>query len=1800
MVISKNSYKLTKFFQNKPMDTSGNINPSEIQTQAQDKLKEYKQKALPWFNAKRVSVMKEFKNDPLKYETLSPKNKSILNKAYSLFPELFQTKEESPFYNKQTGAIGAGYGGGTSPFAKTLDSYANTKATYDYTNAAPQLSEFDTQINNTIQSTSNVKPHNKLLQRLLDDQRKWKKIATGDENANISNPLTAITASLNFIPKALSTVGKTADYRTALAKQKWIQENKPEYADVPLDAIQKGDYNWLIPSNDLDMWTKEGSVSSNILKESMKSSLKDVFNPQITTPGSVIEKNKEAIELKRLKDKYDSGTIVSTEVDQFNKILEKWNNEYKKTDIIEGDDIVLNVIESLYPEGIAPYAPLTYEGKTNPKLEKVNDNLRSLFSKINPKNPLYQDKTVENNREWLFGSNWLKKTLSTVVGSPTKLAALTAYMTLDPINAISGGIKTGGNTAIRLTDDLLDVTGKVAVEKGTLLALSDTGKAGFGQAIVDVGQVAFKKTPGINAAKLLEGMGYDITSKTGKKFYESVKASINTNIQSKIAENSKKTLESWIKTFAKTHSADDINSLFDKGGMKYAGKTIISGRAIEKAVDPMKTFFETRRGKVGATGFINSLKNAPSNLLNLFSTSPGMSSELVPFKEWAKSYAENYHRQGTLIANKILTTMKKSDMADFNKAIMFKREIAGLNAKLEDLVSSYNVKNVHLKNANATLADDVAKATLKKEFKKIIEQIKKAEELYPTNLKPIVQKAVDNWEKQLSDFMYAEESKFIDLNKDEAYSPFVRRDLAAKNQSKAKTFFLGGKDKFFQKPYTPGDYLEATLKGKADEMYLTPGEAVNKRLYAGSESIHRSLYLDNMKQFGFSSGQSGIMQDADIATAVNKMTDANVANKAKLADTVDNIPVSKKAIDRLREIDIQKETLLAEIKGMPGGTVKTNKTEELMNLLDEKQKIAQAEGKPISQIYQDYEKNTGFTAGKSDNFAEGIEKQSGGRDTGQYGSGTYFYSNKEGAQEYAKSFKQQGILRDVEDVDLTGKNMFRPKSEEEGLKLHDALKKANNEISPQKVSKVKNIYDEAADEIRFLGIRLRDMGIDITDEDILSIYKQVNTELNAVGGNWWTLRGDSISTRIIKKAGYNGVDVRGYKLLDNSHYGSVVYSDNPLEAALKYEVKVKYKVNDMSQEQLETAIEVLKKERLGSVDGERLIEINDKIEQYQKWIDEIPTEYKLPTTSTPVEQVVGELGKVKPIKVTKAELTQGATHVPNGFVVAKDSSGKAIEELKGYYFPPKIAKTLTRINETFFGNDSFKEVVGLLDKATSLWKRLALSTFGYQARNFYSDTFSGVMQWGDTYIDPEKWVKAFKIRKAQAIGGKYADEIIEISGKKQTAGLWAKEFGEFGVTGSGKSVVESEMHLIEQLEAQANKLNPMTLMTKVGGAREDITRMVGAMSELEAGSDMIQAAHMSKAVFFDYGDLASGDKFIRRFFIPFWSWTRKNMPRQIELALTRGGRLSVLPKVQRYLEEVAGGEPEGYDKYKQSYLDKLGGMLIGSNGEYSTWTPNLPTMDINKLNPKNFIEDITSGGSPLIKAVTDLTYGVNKFSGEKLNNQKTEPAPGWSKLLDNVLPDNVSKQLLSMLGIKTASSGEKFVSPIWEYIYKQNPALSNMERAIPYDVTDKTRSGLASLMLGVKTTPYNEKQQSEQYYKNKQSQLSTEMSTLRKQGEFAPEVGEYSTALRNYYEELMYQKYNMAEIDAKIQLAELAGASTKQKNLLKSKRQPYLDALEKYKGVTNTSDLEKVFISQGIPIDKVQIENIIKQNRISK
>ncbi len=328
---------------------------------------------------------------------------------------------------------------------------------------------------------------------------------------------------------------------------------------------------------------------------------------------------------------------------------------------------------------------------------------------------------------------------------------------------------------------------------------------------------------------------------------------------------------------------------------------------------------------------------------------------------------------------------------------------------------------------------------------------------------------------------------------------------------------------------------------------------------------------------------------------------------------------------------------------------------------------------------------------------------------------------------------------------------------------------------------------------------------------------------------------------------------------------------------------------------------------------------------------------------------------------------------------------------KGVYFPSDIAKTLGTIHKLHTDDDVANAFLKHFDRVQGAWKFMATaSNPGHHIRNLAGDIF---LNWEDGVTNPARYMQAVRTLKPELrkslkvrVGSKVLDgeeiyrEFIQ-SGAK--SGFFRTEFGAAGHT-PGK-VIEHIRNFSESREDFGRMAHFIDALKKEGKNVKDYESLREAS---------IKATQRVRKYNLDYGDLTEFERKYMKRVIPFYTWTRKNIPLQIETLALKPGRMAQIPKGQKAIERLLGtneDDPsigEVIPKWiREMSTIRLLGEGHGRNAIY--WGPPTPLQDLSifegglktREGREEFLGNLLSKLSPTLRIPIEQATGEQIFSG---------------------------------------------------------------------------------------------------------------------------------------------------------------------------------------------------------------------------
>lgn len=222
-----------------------------------------------------------------------------------------------------------------------------------------------------------------------------------------------------------------------------------------------------------------------------------------------------------------------------------------------------------------------------------------------------------------------------------------------------------------------------------------------------------------------------------------------------------------------------------------------------------------------------------------------------------------------------------------------------------------------------------------------------------------------------------------------------------------------------------------------------------------------------------------------------------------------------------------------------------------------------------------------------------------------------------------------------------------------------------------------------------------------------------------------------------------------------------------------------------------------------------------------------------------------------------------------------------VPEVSGYRFDPDVAKRLKTSYQKLTNQEEVGKFLKVYDGAQNWWKMWTLGIRpAYHTKNAIGNAWNAYL---GGLSNPARYGEAGIIQNKIArndltgtVAGKPVSELYEAMSTRGVFGL-----GQYG--GDITRNLEKEI--------QGGIRNPFTLSTenpvlqagfKAGQAIEDNARIALFLDRVRKGESYDQAGRAVKKYLFDYGDLSPVEQSVFKRIMPFYTWSRKNIPLQFE------------------------------------------------------------------------------------------------------------------------------------------------------------------------------------------------------------------------------------------------------------------------------------------------------------------------------
>jgi hypothetical protein len=320
-------------------------------------------------------------------------------------------------------------------------------------------------------------------------------------------------------------------------------------------------------------------------------------------------------------------------------------------------------------------------------------------------------------------------------------------------------------------------------------------------------------------------------------------------------------------------------------------------------------------------------------------------------------------------------------------------------------------------------------------------------------------------------------------------------------------------------------------------------------------------------------------------------------------------------------------------------------------------------------------------------------------------------------------------------------------------------------------------------------------------------------------------------------------------------------------------------------------------------------------------------------------------------------------------------------------------------------------------------------------------------------------------------------------------------------------------------------------------SREDLPRLSTYIEGRKLGMDAEEASRFSMGPHFDYANLTDVERKVRRF-VPFYTFSARNIPYQAKVLLTKPGKVAAYEKL-REEAAIAAGLPQNWADEQTPWDQRNVGIPIRVGGQVITVTTGDPIVDLNEFptsfNPikqgDEWMQKVASLVNPVFKDPVELWANYSFFFRDpvKRDNAPLVAAPDWVAKFPAW-----AKRSMHITQIVDKKTGKK----VWAWDAKVNyvahavPGPTNTALQLTSSGTDqigRDTKGKAVGALGVKATPYDPTSTKINRLYEDLHKAQVELAALSQQGIKGDHTNAERQALNAHVRQLEQQIYQLSQ-----------------------------------------------------------------------
>lgn len=324
---------------------------------------------------------------------------------------------------------------------------------------------------------------------------------------------------------------------------------------------------------------------------------------------------------------------------------------------------------------------------------------------------------------------------------------------------------------------------------------------------------------------------------------------------------------------------------------------------------------------------------------------------------------------------------------------------------------------------------------------------------------------------------------------------------------------------------------------------------------------------------------------------------------------------------------------------------------------------------------------------------------------------------------------------------------------------------------------------------------------------------------------------------------------------------------------------------------------------------------------------------------------------------------------------------------KQYYYVSKEAYSIYEENIKQQVKKDGNAFLDLFDKATNIWKEMAIATPGFHAKNKWDNNFRMFLEFGGATLDTKYGDMVKKLSKGDLT------EFVTKDGKKYSGDELKKLFETFDIGAEDTALVNAEFHNVKSGRKTFDEVAPILRgeqqpdvhksfmgaygkkMRQMGEGIEKTDRQRTFLMALDSGATPLEAKQYVDRILFDYSDMSDFEKTFLKRAMPFYTFFRKNGEFQLKKFIESPNTYKNIDRVMQNQKKATMTEDE---------------RRLLNDGDRNNFIINNPLgegkLSINNNVSLTDMPKILSSLNPIIKTPLELSTNKNFAFDSPISN----------------------------------------------------------------------------------------------------------------------------------------------------------------------------------------------------------------------